>query len=33
MCFDLKPELRAVLRKFFLRIGPVFGVTTAPPTA
>ncbi|XP_037068688.1 brefeldin A-inhibited guanine nucleotide-exchange protein 2-like [Pollicipes pollicipes] len=29
MCFDLKPELRAVLRKFFLRIGPVFGIT--PP--
>ncbi|XP_043188621.1 brefeldin A-inhibited guanine nucleotide-exchange protein 1-like isoform X1 [Amphibalanus amphitrite] len=31
MCFDLKPELRAVLRKFFLRIGPVFNIT--PPAA
>lgn len=27
MCFDLKPELRSVLRRFFLRIGPVFGIT------
>ncbi|GAB6029023.1 Brefeldin A-inhibited guanine nucleotide-exchange protein 1 [Chamberlinius hualienensis] len=26
MCIDLKPELRAVLRKFFLRVGPVFSV-------
>ncbi|XP_059618597.1 brefeldin A-inhibited guanine nucleotide-exchange protein 1 [Phlebotomus argentipes] len=28
MCFDLKPELRSVLRRVFLRIGPVFNVTT-----
>lgn len=28
MCFDLKPELRSVLRRFFLRIGPVFGITS-----
>jgi hypothetical protein len=27
MCFDLKPELRSVLRRFFLRIGPVFNIT------
>ncbi|XP_072762890.1 brefeldin A-inhibited guanine nucleotide-exchange protein 1 [Anoplolepis gracilipes] len=27
MCFDLKPELRSVLRRFFLRIGPVFRIT------
>lgn len=26
-CFDLKPELRSVLRRFFLRIGPVFRIT------
>ncbi|KAG7208279.1 hypothetical protein KM043_014522 [Ampulex compressa] len=26
MCFDLKPELRSVLRRFFLRIGPVFRI-------
>ncbi|XP_046396224.1 brefeldin A-inhibited guanine nucleotide-exchange protein 1 isoform X2 [Ischnura elegans] len=29
MCFDLKPELRSVLRRFFLRIGPVFGITAS----
>ncbi|XP_026283039.1 brefeldin A-inhibited guanine nucleotide-exchange protein 1 isoform X2 [Frankliniella occidentalis] len=29
MCFDLKPELRSVLRRFFLRIGPVFGITNS----
>ncbi|GAB0091817.1 brefeldin A-inhibited guanine nucleotide-exchange protein 1 [Sergentomyia squamirostris] len=28
MCFDLKPELRSVLRRVFLRIGPVFNVTS-----
>lgn len=27
MCFDLKPELRSVLRRFFLRIAPVFRIT------
>lgn len=27
-CFDLKPELRSVLRRFFLRIGPVFRITS-----
>ncbi|XP_076064031.1 ADP ribosylation factor guanine nucleotide exchange factor Sec71 isoform X2 [Oratosquilla oratoria] len=27
MCFNLKPELRAVLRRFFLRIGIVFDIT------
>ena len=27
MCFDLKPELRSVLRRVFLRIGPVFSIT------
>ncbi|XP_054286220.1 brefeldin A-inhibited guanine nucleotide-exchange protein 1-like isoform X2 [Macrosteles quadrilineatus] len=27
MCFDLKPELRSVLRRFYLRIGPVFNIT------
>lgn len=27
MCFDLKPEFRSVLRRFFLRIGPVFRIT------
>uniref|UniRef100_A0A8D9B2L0 Brefeldin A-inhibited guanine nucleotide-exchange protein 1 n=1 Tax=Cacopsylla melanoneura TaxID=428564 RepID=A0A8D9B2L0_9HEMI len=26
MCFDLKPELRSVLRKYFLRLGTVYGV-------
>lgn len=25
-CFDLKAELRAVLRRVFLRIGPVFKI-------
>ncbi|XP_055372240.1 brefeldin A-inhibited guanine nucleotide-exchange protein 1 [Condylostylus longicornis] len=29
MCFDLKPELRSVLRRVFLRIGPVFNITSA----
>lgn len=28
MCFDLKPELRSVLRRVFLRIGPVFSITS-----
>ncbi|XP_055548277.1 brefeldin A-inhibited guanine nucleotide-exchange protein 1 [Wyeomyia smithii] len=27
MCFDLKPELRTVLRRVFLRISPVFGIS------
>ncbi|XP_063238854.1 brefeldin A-inhibited guanine nucleotide-exchange protein 1 isoform X1 [Bacillus rossius redtenbacheri] len=27
MCFELKPELRSVMRRFFLRIGPVFNIT------
>lgn len=27
MCFNLKPELSAVLRRFFLRIGIVFNIT------
>lgn len=26
MCFDLKPELRSVLRKYFLRLGTVYSV-------
>ncbi|KAJ6649906.1 Brefeldin A-inhibited guanine nucleotide-exchange protein 1, partial [Pseudolycoriella hygida] len=29
MCFDVKPELRSVLRRLFLRIGPVFNITTS----
>ncbi|XP_055601135.1 brefeldin A-inhibited guanine nucleotide-exchange protein 1 [Uranotaenia lowii] len=29
MCFDLKPELRTVLRRVFLRISPVFGISNA----
>ncbi|XP_049777392.1 brefeldin A-inhibited guanine nucleotide-exchange protein 1 [Schistocerca cancellata] len=33
MCFDLKPELRSVLRRFFLRIGPVFNITPNTKTA
>ncbi|ETN67279.1 brefeldin a-inhibited guanine nucleotide-exchange protein [Anopheles darlingi] len=28
-CVDLKPELRTVLRRVFLRISPVFGISTA----
>lgn len=28
MCFDMKPELRSVLRRLFVRIGPVFGILT-----
>ncbi|GLH01180.1 Protein MON2 homolog [Gryllus bimaculatus] len=32
MCFDLKPELRSVLRRFFLRIGPVFNIISARPS-
>ncbi|CAO1347752.1 unnamed protein product [Diamesa hyperborea] len=27
MCFDMKPELRSVLRRLFLRIGPVFSIS------
>ncbi|CAG9087309.1 Brefeldin A-inhibited guanine nucleotide-exchange protein 1 [Plutella xylostella] len=27
-CFDLKPELRSVLRRVFIRIGPVFNITS-----
>lgn len=27
-CFDLKPELRSVLRRVFIRIGPVFNIVT-----
>lgn len=30
MQFDLIPELRAVLRKFYLRIGLVFHITQLP---
>lgn len=30
MSFDVKPELRSVLRRLFLRIGPVFNITKAP---
>ncbi|XP_058817633.1 brefeldin A-inhibited guanine nucleotide-exchange protein 1 [Topomyia yanbarensis] len=33
MCFDLKPELRTVLRRVFLRISPVFGITSSTSTA
>ncbi|RZF39341.1 hypothetical protein LSTR_LSTR000862 [Laodelphax striatellus] len=29
VCFDLKPELRSVLRRFFLRIGAVFTITSS----
>uniref|UniRef100_A0A8D8CN02 Brefeldin A-inhibited guanine nucleotide-exchange protein 2 n=1 Tax=Culex pipiens TaxID=7175 RepID=A0A8D8CN02_CULPI len=29
MCFDLKPELRTVLRRVFLRISPVFGIANS----
>lgn len=32
-CFDVKPELRSVLRRLFLRIGPVFKITTAASAA
>ncbi|XP_053675895.1 brefeldin A-inhibited guanine nucleotide-exchange protein 1 [Anopheles nili] len=28
-CVDLKPELRTVLRRVFLRISPVFGISSA----
>ncbi|KAG1705092.1 Brefeldin A-inhibited guanine nucleotide-exchange protein 1 [Nymphon striatum] len=28
ICMDLKAELRATLRRFFLRIGPVFSITS-----
>ncbi|XP_050518522.1 brefeldin A-inhibited guanine nucleotide-exchange protein 1 isoform X2 [Diabrotica virgifera virgifera] len=28
VCFDLKAELRSILRRVFLRIGPVFHITT-----
>ena len=28
MLYELKPELRSILRKFFIRTGGVFGVTT-----
>nr|XP_022909344.1 brefeldin A-inhibited guanine nucleotide-exchange protein 1 [Onthophagus taurus]XP_022909345.1 brefeldin A-inhibited guanine nucleotide-exchange protein 1 [Onthophagus taurus] len=28
VCFDLKAELRSILRRVFLRIGPVFRITT-----
>ncbi|XP_078456727.1 brefeldin A-inhibited guanine nucleotide-exchange protein 1-like isoform X1 [Lampetra planeri] len=31
MMFDLVPELRTVLRKFFLRIGAVFGISMQQP--
>ncbi|XP_022248093.1 brefeldin A-inhibited guanine nucleotide-exchange protein 1-like isoform X1 [Limulus polyphemus] len=27
ICLEIKPELRAVLRRFFLRIGPAFNIT------
>lgn len=30
MQFDLIPELRAVLRKFYLRIGAVFNIAQLP---
>lgn len=30
MQFDLIPELRAVLRRFFLRIGVVFQISQPP---
>lgn len=29
MCFDMKPELRSVLRRVFMRIGPVFNIMNA----
>lgn len=32
VCFDLKAELRSVLRRVLLRIGPVFNITTTPPS-
>lgn len=28
MCFDLKPELRSVLRRVYMRIGPVFNIVS-----
>lgn len=28
MCYDIKPELRSVLRRLFVRIGPVFGISS-----
>lgn len=33
MCFDLKPELRTVLRRVFLRISPVFGISVGANSA
>ncbi|XP_070194848.1 brefeldin A-inhibited guanine nucleotide-exchange protein 1-like isoform X2 [Littorina saxatilis] len=27
MLFDLKPEVRSILKKFFSRVGPAFGIT------
>ncbi|EAT34779.1 AAEL013012-PA, partial [Aedes aegypti] len=33
MCFDLKPELRTVLRRVFLRISPVFGISSTANSA
>uniref|UniRef100_A0A182Q5J5 SEC7 domain-containing protein n=1 Tax=Anopheles farauti TaxID=69004 RepID=A0A182Q5J5_9DIPT len=32
-CVDLKPELRTVLRRVFLRISPVFGISSAATNA
>lgn len=32
-CFELKPELRSVLKRLFLRIGPVFNITSATAMA
>lgn len=32
MCIELKPEVRAVLRRFFMRVGPAFNVTATTTT-
>lgn len=31
VCVDLKAELKAVLRKYFMRVGPVFGICNSIP--
>jgi len=31
ICIDLKAELKAVLRKYFMRVGPAFGVCQPIP--
>lgn len=28
MCIDMKPELKSVLRRVFVKLGPVFGISS-----